>query len=53
MKVFSIKLNEADYNLLKTAAKKSYDADKHKKSYGVGTFIKEASISKAKRVVKK
>lgn len=53
MKLINIKIREEDFEIIKEAAKKAYNKDKHRKDYGYGAYMKESSLNRAKRLLKK
>jgi len=52
-KVFTIKLRREEFDLLLKASKKIFNPEEHRKNFGVGSFLKEVGIAKAKRILKK
>ena len=41
-----------DLEIIKKAAKASYNKKKHRKDYGVSAYMKESALNRAKRVLK-
>jgi len=50
--VYTLRLNKEEVELLDKAAKKNFNPDKHRKNYGIGSFLKESAIARAKRILK-
>ena len=53
MKVITLKITQEDYDLVQNAVNSHFDDTKHRKNYGIGSFLKEAGLAKAKRVLRK
>lgn len=51
MKLINIKIKEEDFEIIKEAAKKAYNKNKHRKDYGYGAYMKESALNRAKRLL--
>ncbi len=49
---YTIKIKKEDLEMIREAAKISYNEKKHRKDYGISAFLKESAINRAKRLLK-
>ena len=51
MTKITIKISKEDLEIIKLAAKASYNEDKHRKDYGYSMYMKESALNRAKRLL--